>query len=66
MIETTLPRAAELWATVPAPDPAPLLEQLATLRLENARLRAQNALPMVTGHASCRPGALSTSWFAEE
>ncbi len=35
--------APELWATLPAPDPAPLLEQLATLRLENAALRAQNA-----------------------
>ena len=43
MIETTLPRAPDLWATVPAPDPAPLLEQVATLRLENAALRAQNA-----------------------
>src|SRR3954463_10721890 len=43
MIETTLPLASEPWATVPAPDPAPLLEQLATLRLENATLRAENA-----------------------
>src|SRR5438105_8976298 len=43
MIETTLPRAPDRWATVPAPDPAPLLEQVATLRLENAALRAQNA-----------------------
>jgi transposase len=43
MIETTLPLAPELWATMPAPDAAPLLEQLATLRLENAALRAQNA-----------------------
>src|SRR5438046_3068350 len=43
MIETTLPRAPDLWATVPAPDPAPLLEQVATLRLENAALRAENA-----------------------
>ena len=30
-------------ATTPAPDPAPLLEELATLRLENAALRVQNA-----------------------
>src|SRR4051812_11934977 len=44
MIETTLPLASEPWATVPAPDPAPLLEQLATLRLENAALRAENAI----------------------
>ncbi len=43
MIETTLPLAPDRWATVPAPDPAPLLEQLATLRLENAALGAQNA-----------------------
>ena len=44
MIETTLPRAPDLSAPVLAPDPAPLLEQLATLRLENATLRAQNAV----------------------
>src|ERR687885_1145813 len=44
MIETPSPLAPELWATGPAPDPAPLLEQLATLRLENAALRAQNAV----------------------
>ncbi len=44
MIETTVPLAPELWATLPAPEPAPLLEQLATLRLENAALRAQNAV----------------------
>ena len=43
MIETPLPPVPELWATLPAPDPARLLEQLATLRLENAALRAQNA-----------------------
>ncbi len=43
MIETMLPRAPDLWATVPAPDPAPLLEQVATLRLENAVLYAENA-----------------------
>src|SRR3954447_14554516 len=42
MIETPLPLAPDRWATVPAPDPAPLLEQLATLRLENAALRAEN------------------------
>src|SRR3954453_12895388 len=43
MIETTLPRAPDLWAMVPAPDSAPLLELLATLRQENAALRAENA-----------------------
>ncbi len=43
MMETTLPLVPERWATVPAPDQTPLLEQLATLRLENAALRAQNA-----------------------
>ena len=43
MIETTLLLAPDQWATVPAPDPALLLEQLATLRRENAALRAQNA-----------------------
>src|SRR3954470_10505195 len=44
MIETTVPLVPERWATVPAPDPAPLLEQLATLRLENAALRAENTV----------------------
>ena len=44
MIETPLPLAPELWATLSAPEPVPLLEQLATLRLENAALRAQNAV----------------------
>src|SRR3954454_15119712 len=43
MIETPLPQAPELWPTWPAPDPAPLLEQVATLRRENAALRAENA-----------------------
>jgi transposase len=43
MIETALPPAPELCATLLAPEPARLLEQLATLRLENAALRAQNA-----------------------
>ena len=37
-----LPLAAEPAATTPAPDPAPLLEDLATLRLENAALRLEN------------------------
>jgi hypothetical protein len=41
MIETPLP--SELYATTPAPDPAPRLEQLATPRRENAALRRQNA-----------------------
>jgi transposase len=39
-----LPLAPELSATTPAPDPAPLLEELATLRLENAALRTENAV----------------------
>src|SRR3954454_1869417 len=42
MIETPLPVVSELWA-LPAPDSAKLLEQLATLRLDNATLRTQNA-----------------------
>src|ERR671932_2384316 len=37
-----LPLAAEPAGTTPAPDPAPLLEELATLRLENAALRTEN------------------------
>ncbi len=44
MIATALPPAPELRAPVPAPDHTPLLDQLATLRLENAALRAQNAV----------------------
>ena len=44
MMETTSALAPELWATVSARDRAPLLEQWATLRLENAALRAQNAV----------------------
>ena len=43
MIETQLPLPPERSATVQAPDDAPILEQLATLRLENAVLRTQNA-----------------------
>ena len=39
-----LPLAPELSATTPAPDPAPLLEELATLRRENAALRKENAV----------------------
>ncbi len=42
MIATTLPLAPELWATLPVPDPAPLLEQLATLRREYAAGGAEN------------------------
>jgi transposase len=41
MIET--PLAPEVWATLPAPEPA-LLEQVAMLHLENAALRAENAV----------------------
>jgi hypothetical protein len=43
MIEMPLPLAPERSAPVPAPHHGPLLEQLATLWLENAALRAQNA-----------------------
>src|SRR5918911_1791925 len=43
MIETLLPQAPDVGAPVSASDSGPLLEQLATLRLENAALRAQNA-----------------------
>jgi transposase len=42
MIETTLPRAPDLWAPVSAPDSALLVAELATLRAENAALRAEN------------------------
>jgi hypothetical protein len=44
MIETILPLPAEPWATLPAPDQPPLIEQVATLRLENAALGAQNSV----------------------
>src|SRR5687768_16986873 len=44
MIETPRPLAPELWAALSAPEPVPLLEQLAILRLENATLRAENAV----------------------
>jgi transposase len=43
MIETTLPLAPDPWATGPAPDLAALLEQVATLRLENAALWVEKA-----------------------
>src|SRR4051812_18445871 len=43
MIETPLPLPPELWATVPAPDPAPLRERLTILQRENATLRRENA-----------------------
>src|SRR5262249_23699228 len=44
MIETLLRPVAELQAPVPAPDLAPLLEQLATLQRETAALRAENVV----------------------
>src|SRR4051812_4912316 len=43
MIETPLPLPPELWATVPAPDPAPLRERLTILQRENAALCVENA-----------------------
>jgi transposase len=43
MLKTTLPRAPDLGAMVPAPDSAPLLKLVAMLRQENAALRAENA-----------------------
>ena len=54
MIETTLLPAPDRWAPVSAPDPAPLLEQLATLRLENAALRTENAIIKRIGVLSWR------------
>jgi hypothetical protein len=45
MMEIPLPLAPQPFAPVPAPDDASLLEQLATLQLENAALRAQHAFP---------------------
>src|SRR4051812_41252724 len=39
-----LPLAPELSVTTPAPVPTPLLEELATLRLENAALRTEKAV----------------------
>jgi hypothetical protein len=42
MIET-LPRLVS-ERPVPAPDPAPLLEQLTTLRQKNAALRTENTV----------------------
>src|ERR687883_1782384 len=43
MFEMPLPLAPDRRVRIPAPDPAPLLEELATLRLQNAALRAENA-----------------------
>jgi hypothetical protein len=43
MSVTMLPRAPEPSPTTPAAAPVSLLEELATLRLENAALRAQKA-----------------------
>ena len=44
MIEIPLPLPPDQWATAPAPNRAPLVEQLATLRLENDAPRAENAV----------------------
>ncbi len=49
MIETPLPLAPVLWATLPAAESTPLLEQLAMLRLENVALRAENAVLQARG-----------------
>jgi transposase len=38
MIETPVPRLPELWATLLAPDPAPLMDQLGTLQARLGRL----------------------------
>src|SRR5438094_1568147 len=43
MSVTMLPAAPEPAARTPPPEPVPLQEALATLRLENAALRAENA-----------------------
>src|SRR5262249_61462527 len=43
MVEIPMPLAPEPWATVSAPDPAPLLGRLTTLQRENAALCAENA-----------------------
>src|ERR687886_483237 len=51
MIETTLPLAPDLWAAGAAPDLAALLEQVATLRLENAALWVENAALRVANAA---------------
>ena len=62
MIETTLPLTPELWATGPAPHPAPLVAQVATLRLENVALRAQNAaLQERVRELEARPGQNSSN-----
>jgi transposase len=44
MIETPQPLAPELGTTRSAPEPVPLLKQLVRLQLENAVLRAENAV----------------------
>jgi transposase len=44
MSATLLPLAPEPSATTPTSNPAPLLEELGTLRLENAALRPENAV----------------------
>src|SRR5712692_9658279 len=62
MIETTLMLTPDRWATVPAPDHAPLLEQLATLRRENAALRVENgALHERIRELEARLGQTSTN-----
>ena len=43
MIEMPVLLSPPVWPSAPTLDPAPLLEQMATLRLENAALRAGNA-----------------------
>src|SRR4051794_10545647 len=52
MIETTLPLAPELWARVPAPVQAPLLEQWVTRRIPYG----EGCAP----RAECRPARAGT------
>ena len=58
-----LPLAPERAAMTPAPDPAPLLEELATLRLENAALRMENGA-LRAENAVLQQAALSRSRLA--
>ena len=62
MIESALPPAPEPWARVPPSVAGLLLEQLATLRLENAALHAENAaLQERIRELEARPGQNSSN-----